>query len=776
MAASIYRFGAFTLNPSTRELHKDGERIALPPRAFTCLLKLIEQRQRALGRDELIATLWRHGAASDVQLGQLVVQCRRALDDDGQRQWAIRTVAGFGYQWAAATVAGEPAAELPAADVLAAPAAASLPLDDAPRRGRRAAGFAAAALLALATAAVAIVGASRRGPPAAAAGAERVVVLPLAAAQGEESWLRLGGMDLIAERLRRGGLVVQPSEQTVGQLRVLGESGDAAARDPAAALRRVAPAAILVTGSIEHRQARWVAQLRALRDGQPASAASDEDATPTGALRGAADRLVAALGRVPAAAIETESVAETLQRAQAALLANQIDTARTILLADARLAHDAPRLRLQLAEVDIRAGRLDDARAALEALLAAADGDAVFRGQLYAARGLVAVRSGEYADAGRWFGEGIQVLGDAPEPQLRGRLHNGRAVSRTSLEDYSAALLDYGLARDAFQRAGDEGGVARVDGNIGAMELLRAHPAQAEPYLTAAIARFETLGLVQERIGELQLLFEARRAQLDNARAWEAMDASWAQRGRVPSPYSRLSMRLYRTQQLLQQGRHNEAGELLDDPANDGRPADVAENERIRLLRAELAWRRGDGAAALAELEPVPAGALASADSDLIRADVELLRARIERTLGRRDAPPAAADAGSGLAAAPNARTPLRLAVAANRAWAADQADTAARRFGEAFALAQAQGVPLTILRVAQDYVDFLLAQGRVGDAAVISNQVALWAPLDYDAALVQLAVARAQGRREAWAGAFETARRLAGERVIPRALGVAPP
>lgn len=780
MPASIYRFGAFTLNASTRELHKDSARIALPPRAFACLLKLIEQRERALGRDELIAALWRHGAASDVQLGQLVVQCRRALDDDGQTQWAIRTVPGFGYQWAAATAVEEPLPATAATADEAAPTSAPprpapkpAPTDAAPRR--RVAVLAVCAAVAFAAVAVAIVRSPERPEPIAAPEPERVVVLPLNAGDGEESWLRLGGMDLIAERLRRGGFMVQPSEQTVGQLRALDESGAAVAQDPAAALRQAAPTATLVEGTVEHRQARWFARVRATRDGRPESAASHDDATPTGALRGAADQLVAALGRVPAAAVDTESVAETLQRAQAALLANQIDTARSILLADARLAHDAPRLRLQLAEVDIRAGRLDDARDALEELLAAPGGEPVFRAQLFAARGLVAVRSGEYADAGRWFGEGIRTLGDAAEPQLRGRLHNGRAVSRTSLEDYSAALLDYGIARDAFQRAGDEGGVARVDGNIGAMELLRAHPAQAEPYLVAAIARFETLGLVQERIGELQLLFEARRAQLDNVRAWEAMDASWAQRARVPSPYSRLSMRLYRTQQLLQQGRHNEAGELLDDPANDGRPADVAENERIRLLRAELAWRRGDGAAALAELEPIPDGALASADSDLIRADVELLRARIERAIGRRGTAPADGDSAANLATEPNARTPLRLAAAANQAWAAEHGETAARRFGEAFALAQAQGVPLTILRVAQDYVDFLLSQGRVDDAAVVSSQVALWAPADYDAALVQLAVARAQGRRDAWAAALEAARRLAGERVIPRALGVPP-
>jgi tetratricopeptide (TPR) repeat protein len=471
--------------------------------------------------------------------------------------------------------------------------------------------------------------------------------------------------------------------------------------------------------------------------------------------------------------VDAESVGETLQRAQAALLANEPVSARSILLGDARLARDTPRLRQQLAEVDIRAGRLDDARRALEELLAATTTDRVLRAQLLAARGLVAVRSGEYAEAGRWFGEGVELLGDAPEPQLRGRLHNGRAVSRTSLEDYPAALLDYGIARDAFQRAGDEGGVARVDGNIGAMELLRAHPAQAEPYLVAAIARFEALGLVQERIGELQLLFEARRAQLEDARAWEAMDASWAQRARVPSRYSRLSMRLYRVEQLLQQGRHNEAGELLDDPANDGPPADVAENERIRLLRAELAWRRGDGDGALAELAPVPAGALASADSDLIRADVELLRARIERSLGRTRATAGAPEPPAETPA--NARTPMRLLAASNRAWAERRDDDAARAFAAAFALAQAQGVPLAMLRVAQDYVDYLLAHGRVDEAAVVANQVALWADRDYDAALVQLAVARAQGRREAWQAALDSARRLAGERVIPRALGVPP-
>jgi len=586
----------------------------------------------------------------------------------------------------------------------------------------------------------------------------------------DESWLRLGGMDLIADRLRRSGLRVQPSEQTLSLLQRIGEQGKHELAESITALHAAAPQTIVVQGGVEQHSAGWSAWTSADIPGAPPLRAQADDPTPTGALRTAADRLAAALGHVPTPSAHADSVSETLQRAQAATLANQPDAARAILLADAKLAHDEPRLRLQLAEVDIRAGRLDDARSTLDGLLAQAGSAATFRARLLAARGIIAVRSRQYAEAGRFFGDGIDALGDAGDPQLAGRLHNGRAISRTSLEEFAGALLDYGIARDRFEHAGDEGSVARVDGNIGAMELLRAHPAQAEPYLVAAIARFETLGLVQERLGELQLLFVARRAQLKNAPAWEAMDASWEQRARVPSPYSRLSMRLYRTEQLLQQGRHNEAAQLLDNPANDSRPADVAENERIRLLRAELEWRRGHADAALAELAPVPLNALASADSDLIRADIELLRSRVERSAGAADTArkDTAAIEPAGSTSSPNARSALRQAAAANRAWAAGRVDEAARAFESAFALAQAQGVPLTLVRVADHYVPFLLDQHRPADAAAIASQDALWATQDYDAALIQLRVVHAQGRRDAWYAAFETARRLAGERVIP--------
>src|SRR6186713_675516 len=98
---TLFRFGPYRLDAATRELADADRVIPLPPRVFDGLVFLIERRERAVGREELIAALWGARGATDVQLAQLVLQCRRAVGDDGQAQNAIRTVAGFGYRWVA---------------------------------------------------------------------------------------------------------------------------------------------------------------------------------------------------------------------------------------------------------------------------------------------------------------------------------------------------------------------------------------------------------------------------------------------------------------------------------------------------------------------------------------------------------------------------------------------------------------------------------------------------------------------------------------------------
>lgn len=777
MQPPAFRFGAYRLIPAARELWKDGGRVTLPPRAFSCLVLLVEQRARAVGREELIEALWPRGVASDVQLGQLILQCRRAIDDDGQTQHAIRTVAGFGYRWVAPTVIEAAAAAAPAdGDTIAAPAAtAVLPPARRPRTGL----LIALAVLLAATAAAGIAWlqrAPRPVPPPSAAG-ERIVVLPIVAAADDEPWLRLGGMDLVGDRLRRSGIAVVSSDATVSLLRSLGADTAAATAPPVrAALQRLSGAAILVQTVVTREAGRWRVAMTATAADASTVRSEFEDASPVVALHAAADRLSAVLGHVPAASAEATGVSETLQRARAAMLANEPEAARAILRADADLVRDEPKLRQHLAEVDIRTGRIDDARAALDALLADTERQvSVFRAELLAARATVAIRSGAFAEAGRYASEGIDLHADDGDAILVGRLHLTRGVSRISLQDHSGALIDNGIAREEFLRAGDIASVARVDGNIGALETLRGHPAQAEPYLEAAIAQFQALGVVQEPISNLQTLYVARRQQLKNAQAMATIDRAWAMRERMVNPDSLLSVRLYRIQGLLRAGRHGEAFALLDDPANDRTPADPFENERLRLLRAELAWDRGHPAEALALLEPVPEDELASADSDIIRVAVAVLRSRLEQALGR---PPGGPGTGGDVLPAgdrTHPRMPLRGLAAANRAWTAGRADEAERRFQAALSLADAQGVAETIAAVVADYTRFLLDAGRVREAAAIAGRVALWAEQDYGCALTRLRLAHAQGRIDAWQAALDQARRLAGERRLPAALVTAP-
>jgi DNA-binding winged helix-turn-helix (wHTH) protein len=96
-----WRFGEFVLDRATRELRRGGKRVSLSAKAFDCIAYLIEQRGRAVGRDELIAAVWGRVDVSDSVLSQTVLYARRALEDTGREQHAIRTVVGFGYHWVA---------------------------------------------------------------------------------------------------------------------------------------------------------------------------------------------------------------------------------------------------------------------------------------------------------------------------------------------------------------------------------------------------------------------------------------------------------------------------------------------------------------------------------------------------------------------------------------------------------------------------------------------------------------------------------------------------
>jgi DNA-binding winged helix-turn-helix (wHTH) protein len=101
MSALRYRFDDYELDAPARELRTARGPVALPPKSFDCLVYLLERRERAVGRDELISAVWGRVDVSDALLGQTLARARRAVGDTGEEQRVIRTVARFGYHWVA---------------------------------------------------------------------------------------------------------------------------------------------------------------------------------------------------------------------------------------------------------------------------------------------------------------------------------------------------------------------------------------------------------------------------------------------------------------------------------------------------------------------------------------------------------------------------------------------------------------------------------------------------------------------------------------------------
>src|SRR5262252_3171251 len=117
MSRPTYRFGACTIDPSARELRNGGALATLSPKVFDVLVYLVEHRDRAVGRDELIAAVWGKLDVTDTLLGQTVLKARRAVGDSGNGQNVIRTIPRFGYRWVA-DIDVEAGADAPANDAV----------------------------------------------------------------------------------------------------------------------------------------------------------------------------------------------------------------------------------------------------------------------------------------------------------------------------------------------------------------------------------------------------------------------------------------------------------------------------------------------------------------------------------------------------------------------------------------------------------------------------------------------------------------------------------
>ena len=96
----LYLFEGFTLDKERRELRTDGSTtVAVGPQVFDLLVYLIENRERVVSKDDLIASVWGGRIVSDSTLDSHVNAARKALGDSGKEQRLIRTSARKGIRF-----------------------------------------------------------------------------------------------------------------------------------------------------------------------------------------------------------------------------------------------------------------------------------------------------------------------------------------------------------------------------------------------------------------------------------------------------------------------------------------------------------------------------------------------------------------------------------------------------------------------------------------------------------------------------------------------------
>jgi TolB-like protein len=111
MAPTSYRFAGVTLDLESRELIRDGAPVQVEPKVWDLLVHLLENRCRAVDKDELQDRIWEGLVVTEASLTRAVMKARRAVGDEARPYRVIRTIHGFGYRFVAEV---EPAPAPPA--------------------------------------------------------------------------------------------------------------------------------------------------------------------------------------------------------------------------------------------------------------------------------------------------------------------------------------------------------------------------------------------------------------------------------------------------------------------------------------------------------------------------------------------------------------------------------------------------------------------------------------------------------------------------------------
>jgi Tol biopolymer transport system component/DNA-binding winged helix-turn-helix (wHTH) protein len=116
----VWRFDSVVIDASTFRVTVAGEVRAIEPKSFRLLQFLIENRGRAVPKEEILEAVWTGTFVSDNALTRAVAQVRKAIGDDPRQPRYIETIPTVGYRFLASVeeataVLSEPSVTAPAA-------------------------------------------------------------------------------------------------------------------------------------------------------------------------------------------------------------------------------------------------------------------------------------------------------------------------------------------------------------------------------------------------------------------------------------------------------------------------------------------------------------------------------------------------------------------------------------------------------------------------------------------------------------------------------------
>src|SRR5947209_7103800 len=87
------------LDTDRRELSRGHEAVAIEPQVFDLLVYLLENNDRVVSKDDLIAAIWDGRIVSESTLTSRINAARKAIGDSGRDQKLIRTISRKGFRF-----------------------------------------------------------------------------------------------------------------------------------------------------------------------------------------------------------------------------------------------------------------------------------------------------------------------------------------------------------------------------------------------------------------------------------------------------------------------------------------------------------------------------------------------------------------------------------------------------------------------------------------------------------------------------------------------------